>query len=175
MIDWLRNMIALLINEHWIDLINCACQIIVAVAAVVAIIITLQQVSGKSKVKLKATTKFQINERHDHTFCVELVLYIVNLGMAPVYISESGIQLWDNRKEKWQMIVSKDPIIIKPGDIAEISCEYNSELVDDHAALRDTVSVYAKCQLDRCWFDKSRIPYGEFKHESEKVSRSLRS
>jgi hypothetical protein len=166
MIDWL-------INDHGLDLINCVCQIIMALAAVIAICITVKQVSGKSKVHLRATTEFRINERHNHTFYVELILNVVNLGMAPVYMSEVGIQLWDGRREKWKMRISTDPIVIMPGDIAKISGEYDTEMMDDHATLRNKVCVYVKCQLDRFWFEKVKTPYAEFKHESEKVSRNL--
>lgn len=166
-------MINWLMNEQGIALITCICQIIVTGSAIVAIIITLKQVSGKTKVKLRATTEFRINERVNHAFYVELVLHIVNLGMAPVYISESGVQLWDGKNQKWSMRISMYPIVIKPGDIAHISGEYDCEMMDDHAALHNKVSVYAKCQLDRYWFEKAKVPYAEFKYESEKVSRNL--
>lgn len=162
-----------LIDNHIFEWINCGSQIIIAIAAAIALYLTCRQFSGKAKVKLKAKTEFRISERKNHTFYVEIILHIVNLGMAPVYISESGIQLWDEKKEKWPMCISLEPIVIKPGDIAHISGEYDCEMMDDHATLQDEVSVYAKCQLDRCWFEKARISYADLKHDCDKVRRNL--
>lgn len=163
-----------LINDYYVlDLINCLCQIAVACAAVIALFLTCRQFSGRAKARLKAKTRFVIGEKQNREFFVAVQISIVNLGMAPVYISEAGIQLWDGNRKKWSMCTSLDPIVIKPGNIVHVSGEYDFEMMEDHATLHDKVSVYAKCQLDRCWIDKQRVSYADFNHEYEKVKRSL--
>ena len=76
------------------DLINSICQIVVAFAAVAALFLTCRQFSGRAKARLKAKTRFVIGEKQNREFFVAIRISIVNLGMAPVYISETGIQLW---------------------------------------------------------------------------------
>jgi hypothetical protein len=154
-------------------LINCLCQFWVACTATVALVLTYRQFSGKAKARLKAKIRFFIGEKQNNEFFVAIRISVVNLGMAPVYISETGIQLWDGNRKKWSMCTSLDPIVIKPGNIVHVSGEYDFEMMEDHATLHDRVSVYAKCQLDRCWIDKERVSYAEFNHEYEKVKRSL--
>lgn len=160
------------IMKDIIPLINCMCQIVVASTAVIALILTYRQFSGKAKVKLKAKTTFFIDENGNGEFVVAIRISIVNLGMAPAYISETGIQ-GSYGKRKWSYCTSIDPIVIKPGNIVHISGFFDYDTVEDRARLNDKVSVYAKCQLDKYWHDKEKIRYDEFKRSFENVQKSL--
>jgi hypothetical protein len=156
-----------------IEIINCFFQGIIAIAAVVAIWIAVKQISGRAKANLKMKTEFRLNETTSGEFYVELVIHMVNLSMAPVYISALGIQLWEKGKSKYTMRISNTPFVLLSGESKTVSGQYISEMIDDKASLHDNIKIYAICQMDKVYYEKRTITYDEFKHESEKISKRV--
>lgn len=156
-----------------VNILNCFFQGIAAVATVVGIWIAVKQISGKAKANLKMKTEFKLNETTLEGDYVELVIHLVNLSMAPVYISELGIQLWEKRKLKYTMRIFNIPFVLASGQSKAVSGQYISEMIDDRASLHDEVKIYAICQMDKIYYEKKTIAYDEFKHESEKISKRL--
>lgn len=160
-------------NTNVFEILNCVFQGIIAIAAVAGIWIAVKQISGRAKANLKMKTEFRLNETTQGGFYVELVIHMVNLSMAPVYISASGIQLWDKRKSKYIMRVSDIPFVLPSGESKTVSGQYISEMIDDKASLHDKIKIYAICQMDKVFYEKKTITYDEFRHESEKISKRV--
>lgn len=156
-----------------LDILNCLFQGVIAIAAVVAIWITVKQISGRANVNLKMKTEFRLNETREGEFFVELVIHMVNLGMAPVYISSSGVQLWEHRKPKFKMRLSDDSFVLKSGESRSVCGQYKSEMLDDKASLHDKVRIYAVCQMDKVFYEKKSCSYDEFQHECEKIRKRV--
>lgn len=159
------------LNEKYMDLFNCISQCIIAVAAVVAIIITIRQISSKTKINLKMHMNFVLNEKIGEKAFVELKIQMVNLSMAPLFVSSCGIQLWDNRKVKLTIPISEKPFVLRPGQSETVADEYLNELINDIALLHDRVRIYAESQMDKVYYEKKYIFYDEFKHEFEKCNK----
>lgn len=166
MIDWLMDV-------GIINLLNCIFQGIIATAAVVAIWITIKQISGKASIHLKMKTEFRLNEATGGNLTVELVIHMVNLGMAPVYVSSSGIQLWKRNKQKLKMRISNETFVLQSGEMRTVSGQYMSEMMDDRASLHDKIRIYAECQMDKVFYDRKKYPYDEFQHEFEKIRKRI--
>lgn len=166
MIDWLMDV-------GIINLLNCIFQGIIATAAVVAIWITIKQISGKASIHLKMKTEFRLNEATGGNLTVELVIHMVNLGMAPVYVSSSGIQLWKRNKQKLKMRISNETFVLQSGEMRTVSGQYMSEMMDDRASLHDKIRIYAECQMDKVFYDRKKYPYDEFQHEFEKKRKRI--
>lgn len=164
MFDWL-------LNKNGLDIINCIFQGIIAGAAVFAICITIKQVSGRAKVNLKIRPEFRLNKMKEEPFFVELGLRIVNLGMAPIFVSSCGIQLWEYRKEKRTIRISDKSFVLQPGTSTIVYGEYDFDMINDIASLHDKVHIYAVCQMDKIYYDKKKYSYGEFKFECEKINK----
>lgn len=162
-----------LVDVGIINILNCFFQGVIATAAVVAIWITIKQISGKASIHLKMKTEFRLNEATGGNIMVELVIHMVNLGMAPVYISSSGIQLWKRNKPKLKMRISDESFVLKSGEMQTVSGQYMSEMMDDRASLHDKVRIYAECQMDKVFYDRKKCPYDEFKHEFEKIRNRI--
>lgn len=166
-------MLKILNDANILNIINCVFQGIIAVSAVVAIWITIGQISGKAKIKLKMKTEFRLNETEGGEFIVELVIHMVNLGMAPVYISSSGIELWRHRKCKYKMRISNESFVLKSGESKTVCGKYFSEMIDDVSLLSDSVKTYATCQMDKIVYEKKECSYDEFKHKWESADRKI--
>lgn len=166
-------MVEELFASNVLAVLNCIFQGIIAVAAVIAIRITIRQISGRANVNMKMNTEFRLNEVKDEGFIVELAIHMVNLGMATVYVSECGICLWAHRKPKFRMRISDDSFVLKSGQSRTVCGEYNGEMLDDMASLRDKVRIYAICQMDKVYYDKKKHFYNDFKHKYEKVARRV--
>lgn len=166
MIDWL-------LNGKGLDIFNCIFQGIIAVAAVIAICITINQVGGKTKVELKIRPEFRLNQTNEGIFFVELGLHIVNLGMAPIFVSSCGVQLWERRKEKCTIRISDESFVLKSGVSTIVYGEYNYDKINDIASLNDKVRIYAVCQMDKTYYEKKKYSYEELKHECEKKSKRV--
>lgn len=156
-----------------VNVLNCFFQCIIAVAAVVAIWITIKQISGKGSIHIKLKTKFDLKLNDDNRKEVVLVIHMVNLGMAPVYISSCGIELYKHKHKKYKMRVFDNPFVLKPGYSKMVSGYYLSGEMDDKASLRDKVRIYLICQMDKVYYEKKRYNYDEFKHEYEKVLKRI--
>ena len=151
-----------------LNLLNCLFQGIVAVCAIVAIGVTKRQFSGKAKANLKMGIEFKFNEGPGGELVVELYIYIMNLGLGPVYISSCGIELWSGKKPKHQMRISGEPFVLKSGQCETVHARYRSDNINEDAQLRDRVKVYAIYQMDKIFYDKKDYAYDEFKHLYEK-------
>lgn len=156
-----------------LDILNCIFQGIIAIAAVVAIWITLKQISSRANVNLKMKTEFRLNETKEGDFFVELVIHMVNLGIAPIYISSSGVQLWEHRKPKFKMRISDESFVLESGASKSVSGQYISEMMDDKASLSDKVRIYVVCQMDKIFYEKKECSYAEFQHECEKIRKRV--
>lgn len=111
------------------NIINALCQIIIAVAAIVAIIITIKQIQSKKKsnISVSYSVALGLAERKngDHEIIEGLNIRIRNLGIAPIYYSGCGIMFVKDRKPKKKtnypgiMIAELDTRhngMLKPGD-----------------------------------------------------------
>lgn len=153
-------------NDIW-QLINCVVQAVVAILAWIAIILTLRQVSSTTKVKFKMYTKFQIGMK-DGKEAVEIVLHIVNLGMAPIFIEGWGVQLWNYGKKKKTITISEEIFELKPGKPYSLSSYYPYNKVNDAASLHDKVCIYIKYRLGEIYYGKKEL-YDDLNFEYKKV------
>lgn len=165
-IDWI-------FTGNGLEVLNCFFQFVIAGAAVVAIWITIKQISGRAKPNLKMKTEFRLSEARSGQFIVELVIHMVNMGMAPVYVSSCGVQLWEHRKLKYKMKISDDSFVLKSGESRIVCGEYRGKSMNDKASLHDKVRIYAICQLDKVCYERKEWIYDEFKHEYEKINERV--
>lgn len=156
-----------------LDILNCLFQGVMAIVAVIAIRVTIKQIGGRANVKLKMKTEFELILTDEGTAYVELVIHMVNLSMAPVYISSSGVQLWKYRKRKFDMRISDESFVLESGASRSVRGQFNSLRLDDIASLHDKVRIYAVCQIDKMVYEKKSWSYDEFKHECEKKSKRV--
>lgn len=156
-----------------VEIINCVFQGIIAIAAVDGLWIAVKQISGRAKANLKMKTEFRLSETTQDGSYVELVIHMVNLSMAPVYISTAGIQVWGKKKVKYTMRVSETPFVLLSGESKTVAGQYISEMIDDKSSLYDKIKIYAICQMDKVFYAKKTITYNEFKHESEKILKRV--
>jgi len=159
-----------------IDLLNCIFQGIIAVAAIIAIWITIKQIGGKTNVNLRMRHSFRLHQTSAGESYVELVIHIVNLSMAPVYIQASGVKLW-RRKGKDQKIkcfpIYHDPFVLKSGETKTVCGKCDCEAINDCASLGDKIRIYSICQMDKYYYEKRSIKYADFKHESDKITKRV--
>ena len=167
MMNWLWN-------ENGWQIVNAIVQNVIAMSAWVTIILTKQQVSSTTKVKLKMYTEFQTSVENGKAV-VEIVLHIINLGMASVYIEEWGIALQRYRGKNCNMSISKELFELEPGKPYEVSCYYPINTINDKASLRDKVRIYVRCRLGEIYYSKQKFPYYEFKHDYQKIMESVDS
>lgn len=163
----------MLIDRELLNLLNCVFQGIIAFAAVVAIIITIKQISGKTSINLNMKKEFRISEIKEGQFVVELVIHMVNLGMAPVYISSTGVQLWIHNKPKFKMKIANDAFVLQSGHCKSVYGVYHSEMIDDKASLHDKIKIYAECQMNKVFYDRTVFSYDEFFHEYERMRKRI--
>ena len=81
--------------EGW-EAVSSICQVFMSIFAFIAICITIKQISSKSKAKLGMSFKVGLGvvEVNEETQIIPgFSMQIVNLGMAPVYITECGIEI----------------------------------------------------------------------------------
>lgn len=88
--------------DNVINVTNTLCQVIVAVAAIVAIIITFKQIQSKKKSNLRVSYSFGLSlmAKEDGTREIfeGLNIKIRNVGIAPAYYDDCGIMFVKNKK-----------------------------------------------------------------------------
>ena len=141
--------------------------------AVIALIISLDQVSSKTKVKLKIKKRFRLYRNSESDIKTEIVFYIVNLGLGTVYISECGIQFINNFK-KYNIPTSERVIELLPGKPTEISCEFDINKMQEHhtSARHDRIRVYVKYNFDKTFFGQKML-YEDFKIRFDNCNSSI--
>ncbi len=82
---------------------------------------------------------------------------MVNLSMAPLFVSSCGVQLWEDRKAKLTMPISVKPFVLRPGQSKTVTGKYFNELINDKALLHDRVRIYVVCQMDKVYYEKKDI------------------
>ena len=156
-----------------LDIINCIFQGVVAIAAVIGLWIAVRQISARAKVNLSMKAEFKFMAIARGESYIELHIHMTNLSMASVYVSASGIELWDKKKVKYTMRISEDSFELPSGGSKTVSGRYNSRVIDDKASLHDKIKIYAVYQGDKVFYGSKAIKYDQFKHESEKVARRV--
>lgn len=155
-----------------VNVLNCLFQGVIAVAAVVAIWITIKQISGKANIYIKLKAEFDL-KLIDGKKDVVLVIHMVNLGMAPVYISSCGIELYKHKHKKYKMRIYDNPFVLKSGYSEVVRGHYLGEEMDDEASLHDKVRIYLVCQMDKVYYGKKKYYYDEFKHQYQKILKKI--
>lgn len=87
--------------EMLLNIINVLCQIILTITAIVAIIITIEQIQNKSKSKLKASYKCGMGlyeKDGDYEVVVGVSINLINIGLGPVYYQECGLIFVNGKK-----------------------------------------------------------------------------
>ena len=152
-------------NQYGWDFVNCLIQAVIALFAWIAIIDTRKKVSSTTKIKLKMRTDFRITFVNNQN-TVEIIVYLVNLGMAPVYIEEWGVSLW-----KYGLIyrdkecMTEDVVELPPGKPVILTALYPNEIIGEKVHSGDKVRLYAKYWLDKIYYEKERIPYTDLERK----------
>lgn len=164
-------------NQHGWDFINCLIQALIALLAWVAIINTRKKVSSTTRIKLKMRADFRITFVNNLN-TAEIVVYIVNLGMAPVYIEEWGISLWkyglfyrDSERISGNLS-TEDLVELPPGKPVILTALYPSEIIGEKAYSSDKVRLYAKYWLGKIYYEKQKIPYNDIERKYNLVKNS---
>lgn len=167
--------------EGW-TAVSSICQILIALFALIAICITINQISGKVNPKLGMSLQFGLgmlkySEKLEVTPGV--CILIANLGMAPVFISECGVEFFQGKTFKTGLFVTNEPFVLQPGECVTKSMHHLEFLMpefDDKVSLRDKVRIYAKDGAGRTFYKKTEFDYAGFKFEFEKfVKRAKES
>ena len=157
-----------------VSIINCVCQCVIAIAAIIAIVVTILQISSKTRIKLKITYTFEsIKDASSDETYVEIRFHILNMSMAPVYISESWIQLWKNQNQHIECRITNadSALSLKPGESGTLGGKFFIQSISRSAKLRDQIRLYVVCQIDKKIYCKKSIEYAEFEHEYEKCRK----
>ncbi len=167
--------------EGW-NAISSICQILIALFALIAICITVNQISGKSKAKLDMSIKFGLGikrEKNSERIFPGFCILISNLGMAPIYISECGVEFFHGRKSKKGFFLSDELFVLQPGECITKSITNFDILIpelDDRISLHDKAKLYIKDGTGKTFYKKTKLDYAEFKFEFEKfVKRAEKS
>lgn len=159
--------------EGWAA-VSSICQIFIALFALIAICITLKQISSKSNARLDMSLNFGLGAlRYDDVIKVTpgFSIHIANLGMAPVYISECGIEFFQGKKSKTGLFLTDEPFMLQSGECATKSMHHLEGLIpefDDKVSLHDKVKIYAKCGTGKIYYKETEFDYAGFKFEFEK-------
>lgn len=160
------------IKGNELNYMNCFFQFIIALCAVIAICITIQQISSKTKINLKMKMAFRLNKIENDKTIVELEIKIVNMGMASVYITACGIQLRKHRKKKPKVAISDKLFRLKPGEHISVVGEYPGDIIDDSSSTYDRVYMYVESQLGKMYYyNKDIMRYEEFWHQYQKFKK----
>lgn len=168
-----------ILNWEGLNFINTITQVVIALSAIIAIIITISQVRYKAKANIKGYYKCALGAiKQDITNKIEVIagvnIKIVNLGLAPVYIEYCGLKFVGKIKEKnYPGIMTTSSIIcIKPGESYDGTIPYMNLLlddIDDKVALHDKVYVYAQLCNGKEHIWRTDDDYAAFKHECRKM------
>lgn len=83
--------------------VSSICQIFIALFALIAICITISQISSKANAKLGMSLKFGLDAvkfGEEIKVVPGFSIHIANLGMAPIYVSECGIEFFQGKTSK---------------------------------------------------------------------------
>lgn len=173
-----------------LDIINVVCQIIVALSAVIAIVITIKQVNNRGKINLK--TRFRVSERIGfdgelqaitqredfvHEPCI--IISIFNNGISKVFINSIGMACKSTIKEDkgkitGEYIATDDEFVIGPGEFKNISLGYLEAWLHGHKDVKETDEIYivVNYNMDKTRYYKTTHTFGSvIKEWRERVER----
>lgn len=159
--------------EGW-TAVSSICQILIALFALTAICITINQISGKANAKLGMSLQFGLGLlkcNEEMKIAPGFSIHIANLGMAPVYISQCGVEFFRGKTSKTGLFLTDEPFVLQPGECVTKSMSHLEVLIpefDDKVSLSDKVKIYAKDGTGRTFYKKTEFDYAGFKFEFEK-------
>lgn len=177
--------------DNVINVTNTLCQVIVAVAAIVAIIITFKQIQSKKKSNLRVSYSFGLSlmAKEDGTREIFEVLNIKirNVGIAPAYYDDCGIMFVKNKKDLSRkehigiciaQLDEEHKGTLKPGDSVTESTiiidEFVSLFQKEHQVLNDDkVYIYVNlCNGKKLYWDTGDT-YIKFKEKHNSANANL--
>lgn len=173
---WIKGVVQMsdfLQWEGW-NAVSSICQIFIALFAFMAICITISQISGKANAKLGVFFKFGLGlEKSGAEVKVVpgISIHIANLGMAPIYISECGIEFFQGKTSKTGFFLTEEPFVLQSGENIVKSMSHLEMLLpefDDKVSLHDKVRIYVKSGTGKTIYKKTDFDYASFKFEFEK-------
>lgn len=173
-----------------LDIVNIVCQIIVAVSAIIAIIITIKQVNNRGKINLK--TRFRVSERIGfdgdlqaitkredfvHEPCISISIF--NNGISKVFINSIGMACkstikGDKRKITGEYVSTDDEFVIGPGEFKSVSLGYLEAWLDGNKNVKETDEIYVvvNYNMDKTRYYKTTYTFGSIiKDWRERVKR----
>lgn len=162
--------------EGW-EAVSSICQVFMSIFAFIAICITIKQISSKSKAKLGMSFKVGLGvvEVNEETQIIPgFSMQIVNLGMAPVYITECGIEISKSKNSNPGLYFSMTPFVLQPGECEIKSMTHFRKGVDDiedKISLRDTVKMFVVDGAGKTYYKKTGYDYESLKFEFEKMEK----
>lgn len=162
-----------------LNFINTISQVVIALSAIIAIIITIKQVRYRGKANIKGYYKCALGVIRDNTsnkseVVAGVSIQIVNLGLSPVYIEYCGLKFIGKIKNKNYpgIMTTSDIVRINPGESYNGSIPYIELLlndIDDKVSLHDKVYIYAQlCNgKEHSW--ETGEDYAMFKYECVKM------
>lgn len=160
--------------EGW-TAVSSICQILIMLFAFIAIMITIKQISGKSNAKINASLKFGWGAyRCDGGLesVPGINISIANLGMAPVFISECGIEFLHSKTLKPGILVTGEPFVLQSGECVDKSMPYIQQILselDNEVSLHDKARIYVTCGTGKTYYSEIKFDYAGFKFEYEKI------
>lgn len=177
--------------DNVINVTNTLCQVIVAVAAIVAIIITFKQIQSKKKSNLRVSYSFGLSlmAKEDGTRKIfeGLNIKIRNVGIAPAYYDDCGIMFVKNKKDLSRkehigiciaQLDEEHKGTLKPGDSVTESTIITDEFVSlfqkEHQVLNDDkVYIYVNlCNGKKLYWDTGDT-YIKFKEKHNSANANL--
>lgn len=168
-----------------LNIINTGCQIIMAVSAIVAIIITIKQINSRSGINLK--TKFrvseaigfksesmQINSREDFEHVPIISIEVYNDGISNVFINSIGMACIQKGKKNKKYVtgeymVNEQDFILEPGVYKSVSLHHLEIWLDSNNRVEkyDDICVVINYNMDKTKYYKTSYNFGMVKKEWE--------
>lgn len=176
-----KNYDKKLVVKEWniLDFVNTISQVVIALCAIIAIVITIRQVRYIGKANIKgyyrcALGAIEYNDSKEIEVVAGVNIKIINMGLSPVYIEYCGLEfIGKERNSDYPGIMTTSEVVcINPGESYDGTISHIELLldkIDDEVSLHDRVYVYVQlCNgEEQKW--KTDDDYATFKHECTKM------